>query len=72
MVVKAAKNRYYHFSLRSVQTMKKRRKKHKILWLFRRFNKDRALSLFCAEHFLGKDEVVGSNPVNPCKINKFQ
>ena len=67
MVVKAAKNRYYHFSLRSGQTIRKRRKKHKILWLFRRFYKYGALSLFYAEHFLGKDEVTGSSPVSSSK-----
>ena len=62
MVVKATKNHYYHFSLNCSQIIRKRRKKHKILCIFRRFYLFRALSLFGIEHVLGKDEVPGSNP----------
>ena len=67
MVVKAAKNHYYHFSLNCSQIIRKRRKKHKILCFFRRFYLFRALSLFWVEHVLGKDEVAGSNPANSSK-----
>ncbi len=54
MVVNAAKNRYYHFSLHSGQTIRNRRQTHKILWICRRFYKYGALSFFAVEHVLGK------------------
>lgn len=54
MVVKAAKNRYYHFSLNCGQIIKKRRKSTRLQCVFRRFYLFRALSLFGVEHVLGK------------------
>ena len=60
MVVKAAKNHYYHFSLNCSQIIRKRRKKHKILCFFRRF------------YLFGKDEVAGSNPaISSKKTTRF-
>ena len=70
MVVKAAKNRYYHFSLNCSQILKKTAEKHKIQCIFRRFYLFRALSLFGVEHVLGKDEVGGSNPPSSSKNPK--
>ncbi len=49
MVVKAAKNLYYHFFIKCGKIIKKKKKtaeKHKIQCIFRRFYLFRALSLF--------------------------
>lgn len=50
MVVKAAKNLYYHFFIKCGKIIKKKKiktaEKHKIQCIFRRFYLFRALSLF--------------------------
>ena len=68
MVVKAAKNRYYHFSLNCGQILIKRRKSTRYSAFSAVFIFFRALSLFGVEHVLGKDEVAGSNPANSSTI----
>ena len=62
MVVKAAKNRYYHFSLSCGQIIKKRRKSTRYSAFSAVFIFLEHFTLFGVEHVLGRDEVPGSNP----------
>ena len=54
MVVNAAKNRYYHFSMNCGQRIRKRRKSTIYCVFSAVFIFFKALSLFAVEHVLGK------------------